>query len=129
MSFDKDSKTETATFAAGCFWCTEAVFDRLKGVHKVTSGYTGGRIPFPTYRQVCDGNTGNAEAFFYQNFVYSEGAPVYCENDRTSKSGWCSLSDIAALKEMMIRIGLLKRFTLPQVILRRHEIEMSYKMK
>lgn len=73
-------------------------------------------------------NTGNAEAFFYQNFVYSEGAPVYCENDRTSKSGWCSLSDIAALKEMMIRIGLLKRFTLPQVILRRHEIEMSYKM-
>ncbi len=62
MSFDKDSKTETATFAAGCFWCTEAVFDRLKGVHKVTSGYTGGRIPFPTYRQVCDGNTGHAEA-------------------------------------------------------------------
>lgn len=51
-----------ATFAGGCFWCTEAVFARLKGVSKVTSGYTGGKVPNPTYQQVCTGTTGHAEA-------------------------------------------------------------------
>lgn len=53
---------ETATFANGCFWCTEAVFQQLKGVIKVESGYTGGRVPHPTYEQVCNQNTGHAEA-------------------------------------------------------------------
>ena len=74
-------------------------------------------------------NAGNAEAFFYQNFVYSEGAPVQCTNENSNKKGWCPLSDIAALKEMMLRIGLLKRFTLPQFILGRHEIEISQVLK
>ncbi len=55
-------KTDTATFAAGCFWCVEAVFQELKGVHSVTSGYTGGKIKKPTYREVCSGLTGHAEA-------------------------------------------------------------------
>jgi peptide-methionine (S)-S-oxide reductase len=59
-------KTETATFANGCFWCTEAVFQRLKGVEKVTSGYTGGHIKNPTYEQVCNKNTGHAEALQIQ---------------------------------------------------------------
>jgi len=53
---------ETATIAGGCFWCTEAVFKRLKGVMSVIPGYAGGSIPNPTYKQVCDGNTGHAEA-------------------------------------------------------------------
>ena len=53
---------ETATFAGGCFWCTEAVFERLKGVESVTSGYTGGELANPTYEQVCSGRTGHAEA-------------------------------------------------------------------
>jgi peptide-methionine (S)-S-oxide reductase len=53
---------ETATFASGCFWCTEAVFQRLNGVEKVVSGYAGGRVVNPTYRQVCGGDTGHAEA-------------------------------------------------------------------
>ncbi len=53
---------EIATFANGCFWCTEAVFQRLKGVTKVTSGYTGGSIQNPTYEQVCSGSTGHTES-------------------------------------------------------------------
>ena len=54
--------TETATLAAGCFWCTEAVFEAIDGVTAVTSGYIGGQVPDPTYKQVCSGATGHAEA-------------------------------------------------------------------
>ena len=53
---------EQAILAGGCFWCTEAVFNDVIGVTKVESGYIGGSVPNPTYRQVCDGNTGHAEA-------------------------------------------------------------------
>lgn len=53
---------ETATFANGCFWCTEAIFQRIKGVNKVESGYSGGETPNPTYEEVCSGTTGYAEA-------------------------------------------------------------------
>ncbi len=52
---------EIATFGAGCFWCTEAVFQRLKGVEKVESGYAGGQTKNPTYREICTGTTGHAE--------------------------------------------------------------------
>lgn len=52
---------QTATFGSGCFWCTEAVFERLKGVESVTSGYTGGNVENPTYHQVTTGKTGHAE--------------------------------------------------------------------
>lgn len=52
---------ETATFGSGCFWCTEAVFQQLRGVHAVESGYSGGHVPHPTYEQVCTGATGHAE--------------------------------------------------------------------
>jgi peptide-methionine (S)-S-oxide reductase len=54
-------QTETATLAGGCFWCLEAVYEQLRGVVKVESGYAGGRVPNPTYEQVCDGVTGHAE--------------------------------------------------------------------
>jgi peptide-methionine (S)-S-oxide reductase len=54
-------KTDTATFATGCFWCTEAVFEQLNGVLKVTSGYSGGKKPNPTYEEVSTGSTGYAE--------------------------------------------------------------------
>lgn len=53
---------DIATLAGGCFWCTEAVYQNLKGVHSVESGYIGGALPDPTYEQVCSGATGHAEA-------------------------------------------------------------------
>ncbi len=52
---------EKATLAGGCFWCLEAVYTRVEGVHGVTSGYAGGDTPNPSYREVCDGRTGHAE--------------------------------------------------------------------
>jgi len=52
---------EIATLAGGCFWCLEAVFDQLRGVQKVESGYAGGDLANPTYKQVCSGTTGHAE--------------------------------------------------------------------
>ena len=66
MPFTKDEaaeklKTSLATFGGGCFWCTEAVFLKVRGVSKVVSGYTGGPKPNPTYKEVCTGLTGHAE--------------------------------------------------------------------
>lgn len=55
-------KTELATFASGCFWCVEAVYQDVRGVQRVVSGYTGGKTPNPTYEDVCSGMTGHAEA-------------------------------------------------------------------
>ena len=54
--------TEIATLAGGCFWCLEAVYDQVKGVQSVESGYLGGQVAAPTYEQVCSGRTGHAEA-------------------------------------------------------------------
>lgn len=56
-----EKELKTATFGAGCFWCTEAVFLNLNGVTKVVSGYSGGKVKNPTYREVCSGLTGHAE--------------------------------------------------------------------
>ena len=64
---------QIATFAGGCFWCTEAIFNRLKGVERVVSGYTGGHIKNPAYREICTGRTGHAEAIqiFYNESIIS----------------------------------------------------------
>jgi peptide-methionine (S)-S-oxide reductase len=58
---NKQSGLEKATLGAGCFWCVEAVFQRLKGVKSVISGYTGGKTENPTYKEICGGDTGHAE--------------------------------------------------------------------
>jgi methionine-S-sulfoxide reductase len=60
-SGQKEQQMEVATFGNGCFWCTEAVFEELKGVESAVSGYSGGRVPNPTYEQVRTGGTGHAE--------------------------------------------------------------------
>ncbi|MFW5657071.1 MAG: peptide-methionine (S)-S-oxide reductase MsrA [Bacteroidota bacterium] len=57
----KFKNMEKATFGAGCFWCVEAIFSRLEGVESVVSGYSGGKIKNPTYKEVCSGRTGHAE--------------------------------------------------------------------
>jgi peptide-methionine (S)-S-oxide reductase len=65
-------KLDTATFGAGCFWCVEAVFQQLKGVQKVVSGYSGGTIKNPAYKEVCMGITGHAEVcqiYFNKNEI------------------------------------------------------------
>jgi peptide-methionine (S)-S-oxide reductase len=54
-------KIQKATFGGGCFWCTEAIFQAVKGVQAVRSGYTGGHVDNPTYQQICNGDTGHAE--------------------------------------------------------------------
>jgi peptide-methionine (S)-S-oxide reductase len=58
----------TATFGTGCFWCTEAIFQQVEGVVKVTSGYSGGQVDNPTYKQICTGTTGHAECL---NILYN----------------------------------------------------------
>lgn len=77
-------KTDTATFASGCFWCVEAVFQELKGVISVTSGYTGGKIKNPSYREVCSGLTGHAEAC---QIVYDPAVITY---DQLLEAFWAS---------------------------------------
>src|SRR5687767_4973905 len=61
ISLPAGVQTDTATFGNGCFWCTEAIFQNLDGVLKVTSGYSGGTVDNPTYKEVCEGTTGHAE--------------------------------------------------------------------
>jgi peptide-methionine (S)-S-oxide reductase len=61
MNANQSTNLETATLAGGCFWCLEAVYDDLKGVESVVSGYAGGALRNPTYEQICSGNTGHAE--------------------------------------------------------------------
>ena len=61
MANDNVEKSERAVFGAGCFWCVEAVFQRLDGVQSVVSGYAGGKTENPTYESVCSGTTGHAE--------------------------------------------------------------------
>jgi peptide-methionine (S)-S-oxide reductase len=62
IKMEMQEKFEVATFAGGCFWCTEAVFLELNGVKSVTSGYIGGKTINPTYKDICNGDTGHAEA-------------------------------------------------------------------
>lgn len=86
-----DSSLKQATFGAGCFWCVEAVFQRLRGVVKVASGYSGGHVKNPTYEQVSNGNTGHAEVcqITYDPSVvtYSELLEVFWKtHDPTTKN-------------------------------------------
>ena len=73
---NESKKYDTATFATGCFWCSEAKFKELRGVIKVVSGYTGGHVANPSYKQVCTGTTGHAEAC---NIIFDPAVISYDE--------------------------------------------------
>ncbi|QWV96685.1 peptide-methionine (S)-S-oxide reductase MsrA [Geomonas nitrogeniifigens] len=86
-----DAGTATAIFAGGCFWCMEPVFDRMPGVLSVLPGYTGGSTPDPSYREVCQGDTGHVEAvqivFDPAKVSYRELLRVFWRNiDPTTKN-------------------------------------------
>lgn len=82
MAVPEGINTDTATFGTGCFWCTEALFQQLKGVLKATSGYSGGHVPNPTYKEVCEGTTGHAEVL---QIVYD---PAVISFDELLKAFW-----------------------------------------
>ncbi|GAB4127337.1 MAG: peptide-methionine (S)-S-oxide reductase MsrA [Ignavibacteriales bacterium] len=73
IKMETNQNLKVATFASGCFWCTEAVFERVKGVQKVVSGYSGGNVTNPTYEAVCTGLTGHAESvqIYYDEKIIS----------------------------------------------------------
>lgn len=77
----EEANLEIATLGGGCFWCLEAVFEQLEGVKSVISGYTGGRVPNPSYEQVCNGATGHAEVvqitFDPEKITYRELLEVF----------------------------------------------------
>jgi peptide-methionine (S)-S-oxide reductase len=75
-SIPAGTKTDTATFGTGCFWCTEAVFQELKGVFKTVSGYSGGHVASPSYEEVCTGTTGHAESL---QIIYDPSVITYDE--------------------------------------------------
>ncbi len=90
FSTSSEMKTDTATFGTGCFWCTEAVFQELAGVLKVTSGYSGGHVANPTYDQVCSKQTGHAEVvqivFDPEKLTFDELLEVFWQvHDPTTK--------------------------------------------
>lgn len=76
LKYYQGHKRDTATFAAGCFWCTEAQFKQLRGVETVISGYTGGHTKNPSYEEVCTGSTGHAEA---SDIIYDPSQITYDE--------------------------------------------------
>lgn len=76
MDNTNNVKMDTATFGTGCFWCTEAIFQQVEGVSKVISGYSGGKVDNPTYKQVCTGTTGHAECL---NIVYDPSKITFDE--------------------------------------------------
>jgi peptide-methionine (S)-S-oxide reductase len=82
VQYTKDSinmnvqNSDTATFGAGCFWCVEAIFQQVNGVITVQSGYSGGHVKNPSYREVCDGTTGHAEVC---QIVYDPSVVTYLE--------------------------------------------------
>src|SRR6266540_3913840 len=79
---------ELATFGGGCFWCIEAVFERLEGVKSVTSGYAGGKLANPTYEQVCSGTSGHAEvaqiAFDPKKITYEKLLETFWEAQKAA---------------------------------------------
>lgn len=121
--------SEQATFAAGCFWCTEAIFTRLKGVTSVVSGYAGGDMPDPSYERVSSGTTGHAEAiqitFDPSVIPYERLVEIFfATHDPTTKNQ--QGADIGTQYRSVIFYHSAKQKLLAQEILTRLEAEKQY---
>ncbi len=93
------SKTlDTATFGGGCFWCVEAIFQQMEGVEKVISGYSGGKVDNPTYKEICTGTTGHAEV---AQIIYDPSVVSY---DELLKAFW-STHDPTTLNRQGADVG------------------------
>lgn len=97
------SKTENLTIGGGCFWCLEAVFQRLPGVTKVVSGYAGGTMPNPTYEAVCEGDTGHAEV------IQITFDPSVLSHQKLLEVFWAAHDPTAVLEEDTVRHGKVYR--------------------
>lgn len=115
-------KLETATFGSGCFWCTEAIFQQLNGVVKVTPGYSGGKRPNPTYEQVSSGATGHAEVTQIQ---YD---PSVIKFDDLLEAFWQS-HDPTTLNRQGADVGTQYRSVIFYHDLKQKEIAEQYKRK
>ena len=114
--------TEKATFGSGCFWCTEAVFQRLKGVTGVQSGYAGGTTENPTYEEVCSGKTGHAEV------VQIEYDPAQISFDELLEVFW-NTHDPTTLNRQGNDIGTQYRSAVFYHSEEQKKIAESYKVK
>lgn len=114
--------TDTATFGTGCFWCTEAIFQSLKGVLKATSGYSGGTAANPTYEDVCSGRTGHAECI---QVIYD---PKLISYDELLKAFWES-HDPTTLNRQGADVGTQYRSVIFYHNQEQHHLAMNYKKK
>ncbi len=134
-AFAGDSKTETATFAGGCFWCMEPPFDKLDGVISTTSGYIGGHLDDPTYKQVSAGTTGHTEAVqveydpekisyqdllavFWRNIDPTTADRQFCDTGSQYRPGIFYHDDTqkTAAQESLKQVNRTKPFSEPVVI-------------
>jgi peptide-methionine (S)-S-oxide reductase len=113
-------KTDTAVFATGCFWCTEAIFSELKGVISVMPGFAGGTIENPTYEQVCTGTTGHAECC---RIIYSPDTITY---DKLLEVFW-KVHDPTSLNRQGEDVGTQYRSAIFYNIEKQQELAEKYK--
>ncbi len=115
-----ENNYETATFGTGCFWCTEAIFQKLNGVKSVVSGYSGGTVENPSYNEVCTGNTGHAEVC---QIVYDPAVISYKE---LLKVFW-SVHDPTTLNRQGADVGTQYRSVIFYHNNRQKELALKYK--
>ncbi|MEI6750288.1 MAG: peptide-methionine (S)-S-oxide reductase MsrA [Bacteroidota bacterium] len=114
--------SDTAVFGGGCFWCVEAIYAGVKGVLSVTSGYSGGSIENPSYKQVCTGNTGHAEVC---QIVYD---PTVISFNKLLEIFW-SVHDPTTLNRQGNDVGTQYRSVIFYTTIRQRELALIYKAK
>jgi peptide-methionine (S)-S-oxide reductase len=119
---NNSTPTDTAVFGGGCFWCVEAIYAEVKGVLSVTSGYSGGNVENPTYKQVCDGTTGHAEV---TRIIYD---PTVINFDKLLEIFW-TVHDPTTLNRQGNDVGTQYRSVIFYTDQEQRELASSYKAK